>query len=287
MDDLRFGTAVRQVRIRRDLRQLDLARTAGISRATVSRIERGHLGSLSVDTVRRVAAALDIRVDLIARWRSGDLDRLLNSHYSRFHELVARRFASLPGWIARPEVSFAHYADRGVIDILAFHSESGMVLVIELKTDIADVNEMVGTLDRKRRNAVAVAREQGWPVDEATRVSAWLIVADGATNRRRVAAHRVMLRSAFPMDGRSIGGWLIRPDRPIRALSIWSYDHQGNASTELASVRQVRRPARSGNRVVPRSRASSTRGVTRSESGLRSEDERMRGSRKTRQAPGF
>src|SRR4051795_13346819 len=141
MDDLRFGAAVRQVRIRRDLRQLDLARLAGISRATVSRIERGHLGSLSVDTVRRVAGALDIRVDLIARWRSGDLDRLLNSRHSRFHELVARRFASLPGWTARPEVSFAHYADRGVIDILAFHAASAMVLVIELKTDIADVNE--------------------------------------------------------------------------------------------------------------------------------------------------
>jgi len=55
--------------------------------------------------------------------------------------------------------------------------------VIELKTAIADVNELLGTADRKRRLAAQVARERGW--DPRT-VSQWLIVADTRTNRRRL-----------------------------------------------------------------------------------------------------
>ena len=97
MDDQRFGTVVRAVRQRRGWRQQDLAEKAGVSQATVSRIERGHCESLSLDTVRRVAGALDIRVDLVARWRSGDLDRLANARHSALHQAVAATFrTSLP-----------------------------------------------------------------------------------------------------------------------------------------------------------------------------------------------
>jgi transcriptional regulator with XRE-family HTH domain len=214
---------------------------ASVSRATVSRVERGHFGSLSTDTLRRLAAALDVRIDLVPRWRAGDLDRLLNARHSQLHEVVARRFAALPGWTIRPEVSFAIYAERGVVDILAFHLSRNALLVIELKTDIVDLNELVGTVDRKRRLAVGIAREQGVRVDPATRVSCWVIVADGVTNRRRITAHRSMLRAAFPTDGRSMAGWLARPKGAIRALSIWSSAHPGNARTDLAAVRRVRR----------------------------------------------
>src|SRR5580765_1661924 len=112
------------------------------------------------------------------RWRAGDLDRLLNSRHSALHEEVARSFAKRPDWLAEPEVSFSIYAERGVIDILAWHRKQQMLLVIELKTDIADVNELVGTLDRKRRLAWQVARDHGWDVGERTSTSAWLIVAE-------------------------------------------------------------------------------------------------------------
>jgi len=253
VDDLRLGTAIRQVRLRRRLRQSDVARLAGASRATISRIERGHFGSLSVDVLRRVAAVLDIRIDLHARWRAGDLDRLLNARHSQFHELVAVRFRSLDGWVSRPEVSFAIYAERGVIDVLAFHEARQMLLVIELKTDLADINELVGTIDRKRRLAIQIADGEGWPVSAATKVSAWVIVAEGATNRRRIAAHRTMLRSAFPTDGRAMAGWLLDPAAPVRALSIWSDAHPGNVGTSIAAVRRVSTRMSKVEAVPPRS----------------------------------
>ncbi len=209
-----------------------------MSAPTISRLERGHLESFKVETIRAVAKALDIRMDLAPRWRAGDLDRLLNARHSRLHELVARTFRELPEWIAEPEVSFAIYTERGVIDILAWHAGRRMLLVIELKTDIADVNELVGTIDKKGRLAAQIAAARGWDVKGAS-VSIWLIVADGHTNRRRVQAHGSMLRAAFPSDGRSMAGWLQNPAKPIRALSFWPNVRGQNASGGPTPIRRV------------------------------------------------
>jgi hypothetical protein len=124
-----------------------------------------------------------------------------------------------------PEASFSVFGERGVIDILAFHRPTATLLIIELKTAIVDVNELVGTLDRKRRLARKIATERGW---HATTVSCWVIVAAGRTNRRRIEAHRTMLRVAFPEDGRRVRGWLRRPVGSVAAMSMWpSADGRG------------------------------------------------------------
>jgi transcriptional regulator with XRE-family HTH domain len=234
MDDQRVGAAFRSIRMRRRLRQSDLAIQARVSTATISRLERGHADTLSVRTIRSVAKALDVRVELLPRWRAGDLDRLLNANHSGLHELVARHFDQLPDWVIQPEVSFAVYGERGIIDILAWHPKRRALLVIELKTDIVDVNELIGTVDRKGRHAIRVAIERGWvrPRDPPPSVSIWIIVADGPTNRRRMSAHRTMLRNAFPGDGRSMPGWLRSPKGPVRALSFWRNDQRGTVTAK-------------------------------------------------------
>jgi hypothetical protein len=40
---------------------------------------------MSLDGLRRVGQTLDIRVDLVVRWRAGELDRQLNSATSNDH----------------------------------------------------------------------------------------------------------------------------------------------------------------------------------------------------------
>ncbi len=235
MDDIRFGAAVRSVRLKRGWRQRDLATRAGVSPSTISRIERGHPGTLTLDSLRTVTSALDIRLDLQPRWRAGDLDRLLNASHSALHDLVATWFRDrLPKWVIAPEVSFAVYGERGVIDIVAWHPTRRALLVIELKTDIVDVNELVGSVDRKRRLASDVVRERGW---RPLTVSTWVIVASGRTNRARIAAHGAMLRAAFPVDGRGIRRWLQDPDGSVAALSVWP----AVDARSLAPVRRVRR----------------------------------------------
>lgn len=234
MEDGRLGSAIRAVRHRRGWRQRDLAARAGVSDVTVSRLERGHLDTLSIRTVRAVASALDVRVDLLARWRAGDLDRLLNAGHSALHDSVAGWFKqAFPAWELAPEVSFNIYGERGVVDIVAWHPGRRALLIIELKTDIADVNELVGTFDRKRRLAREIVKERGWV---PTTVSGWVIVSAGRTNRARIAAHGAMLRAAFPLDGRSILAWLADPTRAIAALSMWS-SARGGPSTSSRRVR--------------------------------------------------
>jgi transcriptional regulator with XRE-family HTH domain len=247
MDDQRFGSAIRSVRIRRGWRQIDLAGKSGVSKSAISRLERGDIGPQAVASIRAVATALEIRVDLTARWRAGDLDRLVNARHSALHESVARWFRSAhPAWILAPEVTFAIYGDRGIIDMLGWHAGRRAVLIIELKTDIADVNELLGTLDRKRRLGRKVAEERGL---KPRTVSAWLIVADGRTNRRRLDAHVAMVRGALPDDGPAIRRWLRDPVDVVGAMSFWSDATMRPTVNAVASRRRVR---------VPRIEASQT-----------------------------
>jgi len=187
----------------------------------VSRIERGHLAGIRVDALRGVAAPLEVRIEWNARWRGGELDRLRSAGHSALHESVARNFKSRPEWIFAPEVSFSEFGERGIIDILAWNPKGRAVLVIELKTAIVDVNELVGTFDRKIRLALGVARKRGWAVENGTSVSGWVIVADTRTNRRRLGDHQAMLRAAYPSDGRMMRSWLRDPSGPTRCLGFW------------------------------------------------------------------
>lgn len=234
------GAALRSVRVRRGWRQEDVALAASLHRSTVSVVERGHWDALSFGTVARIATVLGVRLDLTARWRGGDLDRLLNAGHSALHEVVAGLFDHLPDWIRQPEVSFAVYGERGVIDILCFHPPSGSLLVIELKTEIVDVQDLVGGVDRKTRLAAQVAGDRGWI---ARSTGCWVIVRDTRTNRRRLAAHRSMLRSAFPADGHDVRVWLARPQRAIRAMSFMTVAHDRSVSQRTGGVKRVRAAA--------------------------------------------
>jgi hypothetical protein len=145
----------------------------------------------------------------------------------------------MAGWEIAPEVSFNVRGERGVIDILAWHAATRTLLVIELKTEIVDVSELMGTLDKKTRLARSIARERGWFADK---VGVWLVVARSDMNRRRVTKHVTTLRAALPSDGRSIDSWLRHPDREIRCLSFWAYAARSGANRGLATVKRVRRP---------------------------------------------
>jgi transcriptional regulator with XRE-family HTH domain len=254
MDDQQVGMAIRTVRIRRRKRQKDIATEARISASTVSRIERGRLDEVAVGTLRRVCARLELRVDIRVRSRGGDLDRMVSARHARLVELiVARLRLDTPGWEVVPEVSFSIWGERGVIDIFAWHAGRRALLVIEVKTEFVDVGETLGTLDRKRRLAREIALLRGW--DPET-VSAWLVVAEGRTNERRIAGHRETLRAAYPDDGRRMRAWLAQPEGSVAALSTWREDAKSTAP--IHRVRVARRRV-SSNTTVPANADKSTK----------------------------
>jgi transcriptional regulator with XRE-family HTH domain len=238
VDDQSVGIAFRAARIRKGWTQQELGARCGVSHGLISLIERGHLDSVSLRVLRRVARELDVFVVLRLRSRGGDLDRLVNAGHAALHEELARHLDALPDWLHAPEVSFAVFGERGVIDILAFHPPTGSLLVIELKTELVSFEDLLMTMDVRMRHAERIARERSWT---PTSVSAWVVVAESKPNRRRAARHRALLRSAFPQDGRQVRGWLQRPEGSIRALSFWSNSTSGSASQSHAIRRRVRK----------------------------------------------
>lgn len=232
--DLRFGSIIRAARVKRRWRQADLASRAHVSRAAIWRVERGHLDEMTVGVIRRICESLEIRVELRARSRGADLDRLVNARHSALHESVARAIRrDFPDWEMRHEVSFSIWGERGVIDLVLWHPGHRALLIIELKTEIVDTGELLGTMDRRRRLAREIVKGEGW--DPLT-VSGWIIVAPSRTNDRRIAEHRSVLRSAYPADGRHMRRWLRDPVGSIAALSRWA----DPAKAQLAPTKRVR-----------------------------------------------
>lgn len=228
MNGQRLGSLIREMRLKRGLRQSDLATMTGVAQTTISLVERGHWDHLSVETLERVSSALDIRVDVVGRWRGGDADRLLNRRHSELAAAVASFVVSSPGWTIFPEVSFSIYGERGVIDLFCWHAEARHLLIIEIKTEFVDVNELLGTLDRKARLARTVAHERDL---DPYLVRVWLIVSDTPTNRRHAKQHAVLLDARFKLDGRSFAALLRNPVAVTTGLAFWSRSNSGGTGS--------------------------------------------------------
>lgn len=241
VSDVRIGTTFRAVRRRLGLRQGDVALRARVSPTTVSRIERGQVASIGLARTRLVAEVLEIRLDLIASWRGGELERLLNVRHAAMHDVALAMFEATTGWETASEVSFAVYGERGVIDILAWHESTRTLLIIELKTELVDPQGLIGTMDRRRRLAHKIAASRGWQPDH---IGLWIVLADTRTNRRHVAQHQRLLHSAYPANGHGIRSWLRRPTGSIAALSFMPYPKDATVSREARAPRRVR-PVRS------------------------------------------
>ena len=139
---------------------------------------------------------------------SGDRPLTDANHAALQNRLAAR--LRRDGWLVVTEASFNHYGDRGRVDLLAFHSALQILLVIEIKTRIHDVQDMLGRLDVKRRIAPMLAKDRGWDV---VAIVPAFVVREHRTARRRVAEHAALFTS-FGLRARAGRAWLRRPRLP-------------------------------------------------------------------------
>jgi transcriptional regulator with XRE-family HTH domain len=238
VDDATAGRALRALRLRKAWRQDDLAVAAGVSQSAVSRAERGHFESVQLRTIRALFAAVDAGCSLSPWWRSGQLDRLLDEDHAalgaRAAEFLLRR-----GWaIGGVEVSFAFYADRGSIDLLATRRSDGAVLVVELKTRLMSVEELLRTLDRKVRVAARIVQErEGWRPRVVGRL---VLFVDDSTNRRRVE-RALVLATALPLRGAALSEWLAAPAGPAAGLAFLSLSPRGTGRRPTVARQRVRK----------------------------------------------
>ena len=240
MDDRRIGRVILVLRQRRGWRQEDLAARSGVSASAISGMERGRVDRYTLATVRRVLDALNASADLDVRWGGrGDVDRLLDADHARLMQTWADRHQQA-GWDVWSEASYSVYGERGRIDLLAFHAASGVLEVTEGKSGIWDVQDTIGRLDVKMRLAPRIAAQRGWKV---RRVVGALVVVDGRTARRRIAAHAALF-GRFDTRGRAAHVFVRDPRRAADGLLVFvPLPYANHGGLRRAGQLRVRRRA--------------------------------------------
>lgn len=232
MNAVHTGRIVRAIRLRSGLRQADVAARAHVSRGAVSLLERGRADRLSIGAFEGILAALGARLDPRISWRGTDLDRLLDAGHATLGAAVKQRLAGW-GWSVRAEVSFNHFGDRGRIDLLAWHPSSATVLVVEVKTDLVDVQQLLGSMDVKTRIARGL-----WPDRRVTAVIPAIVFVEDRTTRRRLGSV-LTLFDRYELRGRSAVTWLRRPMLPAPTGLLW-FASLPNARVVRISGQRVR-----------------------------------------------
>ncbi|HEX5590455.1 MAG TPA: helix-turn-helix transcriptional regulator [Candidatus Limnocylindrales bacterium] len=242
MDALRIGRSLRALRIRRGLRQADVAAAARCSQSQVSKIERGDLDGVTTRGLATICRTLGADLDLRVRWHGEGLDRLLDEAHARLvNALVAR--LGRDGWRCEVEASFSVRGERGSIDVLAWHAAARALLVVEVKSVVPDAQSMLVGLDRKTRIASTLAGDRGW---DPLFVGRLLAINDSSTTRRRVRELGAMFEAALPARGPCVRAWLHSPSGRLAGLLFLPVNTPGGIGRPLTGRQRVNRPRTSG-----------------------------------------
>lgn len=182
------------------------------------RVEAGRAGRLSIDTLRAIATALGAEAVVLVRYRGAELDRLLDAGHARLQDRWKRRLEKY-GWTVWVEVSFNQYGDRGRVDLLAWHPRGKVVVIVEVKTVVADLQSLLGSLDVKVRVAPHILKRLG--ILAGVSVVPALAVADTTTNRRRIRAHESLF-DRYAIRGSAALAWLRAPHATRAGVLLFS-----------------------------------------------------------------
>lgn len=246
MRDRAAANLLRLARVRLDLRQDDVSDRAGLSRACIAKHELGRIEGATVRTLRRHAEALGLTLEITLRGPTGELVK--DEEHALLTQWVKRQLDPM-GWQTEAEASYSIYGERGRIDLLGWWPDRRIVLVDEQKTDLPDVQDVLGTLDTKERLARQIARERGWDADA---VAVLLVVTRTSRNVRTVQRFEALF-GRFSLRGAAAVRWLRDPVGAQHLLLFVPPEAVGRASWRNGRrrVRRMSAPAtaaRSGGR---------------------------------------
>lgn len=204
------------LRVRQRMTQVVLSARAAVNRRAVTKLEHGGARELTLATLESIVHALGGRLDVRIVWNGPELDRLLDESHARVAASVKRRLEHW-GWLVRVEVSFSRYGERGRIDLLAYLPAQHVLLVIEVKSELVDVQGLLGTLDQKARLGGFVAERFGWTPRNV--VPAIVFLEHSATRKRLALVDALFDR--FTLRGRAALTWLREPVSPIPSGLLW------------------------------------------------------------------
>ena len=189
----RLGADVRVARLRRNLTQAALGERAGVSRMTVSRLERGYGGGLTLDAWQRIGLA--VGRPLIANLlRPTDGDTPDAGHLA-LQELVLRlgRAAGYRGLVELPTKPQDPWRS---IDVALVDDPRRRMTVVECWNTFGDIGGAARSSARKAAEAedLATARWGEAPHEVGL---VWVVRAT-ARNRALVARYPELFASRFP-----------------------------------------------------------------------------------------
>ena len=210
---------------------------AGVSQALVSAIERGDFEATSLRLVRRISIAVGVSLPLAPRWRGPELTKLLDERHAAIVRDVVSRLVAL-AWVAFPERTFSIRGERGSIDVLAWCPATRTVLIVEVKTRLVDLQDLLSTHDRKTRLATAIAREAGW---RPLVVGSLLVMPAETQARSAVEKYRPVFDARYPARGREVQRWLRCPSRDLRGIWFVLNNPGSDAKHHLGGCMRGRR----------------------------------------------
>ena len=195
---------------------------------------------MTVGFLERLASALGATLFIELRWHGEQLDRLMDSAHAALEETMVQSLRAA-NWTSEVEVSFNWYGDRGRCDAVAWDPATRTLLIVEAKTRLGDVQDLLGRLDVKVRLGKQIARQIGWP--EPERVIPCLVIAEGRTARRVVSSHTALF-ARFTHRGRAADRWLAAPnsDEQVGGLLIFESLPDSHRTTARSPIRKPNPP---------------------------------------------
>jgi len=195
----RLGADVRASRKRRRLRQADVAERVGMDPSSISRLETGRGGSLSMDTWQLVAIAVGRRLDV--RLWADPLREPADVGHLGLQELVLQ-LGRRAGFVRTFELATRPTDPTRSVDVGLRDDPRRLLVVVECWNTIGDVGAAARASERKRAEAEALAIATA-PLDEAgiavsLRVRSCWVVRATARNRALVARYPHVFGTRFP-----------------------------------------------------------------------------------------
>ncbi|MGA3057894.1 MAG: helix-turn-helix domain-containing protein [Candidatus Limnocylindrales bacterium] len=237
MDRVHIGNTFRAIRLELHLRQADVGVRAGVSQQTVSKLECGRFGGLTVDAYCRIAEVLDADILLAPHWRGPKLDRLLDRRHALLQNRTVETLVEI-GWEVYTEQSFNHFGDRGSVDVLGWRPDLRALLIVEIKSEITSLEETLRRIDVKARVYPKTARqERGWA---PLMVGVALVLPDATTHRDLLRRHSALVSASLPARTLAVRRWVSGPVGDLRGVWFLRYTSGSGVMRRVELGRRVR-----------------------------------------------
>jgi transcriptional regulator with XRE-family HTH domain len=216
---LAIALAVTDLRQTLGWTQAELGRRAHVSQSFVSRVEHALLPDLSFADATRLLEAMGARLTVgVSAPFLADRELQRDPAHARCTAYVVARLKR-DDWLTATEVEIGGDRSRGWMDVLAFHPDHRLLLVIEIKTEIRDLGAIERTLGWYEREAWTAGRRLGW---RPSHIIGCLLLLATEMNEVRIGDNQTAFSAGFPVRASELRRIIANevPPRNARAMAL-------------------------------------------------------------------